>query len=175
MIRVGSHMKSLVQTVVLMVGMPGYFIGIFLDIIHIIHNSLLKFLNIIQSLKTKWIWILIPLFIVYCSNHQIIWIFVETLNRTGEDEPKPGQLQSGHHVICGADVLAIYPSMDAETTAETVRWETIRSKVRLEGVNWIEATRHIAINFTKFETKSMIFCQAEGIQRIPGWGWGGRI
>ena len=52
-------------------------------------------------------------------------------------------------------MLAICPSMDAETTAETVREETIRSKVRFEGVNWLEATRHIAVNFTKFVTKKM--------------------
>ena len=68
---------------------------------------------------------------------------------------KPGQLQSGNHVIIGSDVVALYPSLDTETTAECVREETIKSDINTEGVNWKEATRYIAVNVNKFEARRM--------------------
>ena len=72
------------------------------------------------------------------------------LNKT---KPKP--LQGGDHVIVGADVIGLYPSLDAEQTAEAVRKETINSEVSFEGVNHKEALRYIAVNCDKFEIRKM--------------------
>ena len=54
--------------------------------------------------------------------------------------------------------MAMNPSMDA--SAECVRKEVIKSRVRFEGVNWLEATRYIASNRSTFEARQM------GVQNV---------
>ena len=58
-------------------------------------------------------------------------------------------------MVCGADVVGMYPALEAETTSEAIRQEVIRSRIRYEGVNWSNATRYIAANSTEFETRQM--------------------
>ena len=66
-----------------------------------------------------------------------------------------GHLQAGPHVVIGADVIGLYPALDAEKSSEAVREETIKSGIEFEGVDWEEATTYLAINLDKFERKRM--------------------
>ena len=50
-------------------------------------------------------------------------------------QTEPGQLQSGSHVIERADGVGLYPNLDNEISVEAVREATIRSNVKMEGVN----------------------------------------
>ena len=68
---------------------------------------------------------------------------------------KVASLQTSGLVVCGADVVGMYPALEAETTSEAIRQEVIRSRIRYENVNWPEATRYIAANSTEFETRQM--------------------
>ena len=68
---------------------------------------------------------------------------------------KIGHLQAGPRVIVGADVVSLYPSLDAEESSEAVREEVENSKVEFDNVNWEEATTYIAINNNRYEARKM--------------------
>lgn len=68
---------------------------------------------------------------------------------------KPGSLQSGNHIIVGAAIIRLYPSLDAEISAETIRNETILSDINFMGVNWREAHRYVVVNNDIFEIRKM--------------------
>ena len=71
------------------------------------------------------------------------------------EEPIQGKLQMKNHVLIGADVVGLYPSLDAELSAEAVREETVRSEIKFKGINNKEALRYIAVNCDKFEARRL--------------------
>ena len=56
-------------------------------------------------------------------------------------------------VLVGADVCALYPSMDPVRTGEVVREETIRSKIIWQGMDWRECLKYLKMNLTPYQAK----------------------
>ena len=57
--------------------------------------------------------------------------------------------------MIGADIEALYPSLDPTRTGEAIRLETIRSEVKWVGVDWAEALKYLKINLTPYKAKQL--------------------
>ena len=58
-------------------------------------------------------------------------------------------------MVVGADAVSLYPSLDTESTSESVRMEVIESKMKFEGVIMFEAGKYVAMNTQPWERRQM--------------------
>ena len=63
-------------------------------------------------------------------------------------------------VIIGADVEALYPSLDTEECARIVKAETLRSKIRWNDLDYLEGARFIALN------RTADWCRQSDLRRV---------
>ena len=64
-------------------------------------------------------------------------------------------LQIDGLTVVGADVVGLYPNLNADITAEAIRLEVVESEAKFEGVNYFEAGKYIAINTQPWEARKM--------------------
>ena len=57
-------------------------------------------------------------------------------------------------VIIGSDVEALYPSLEGQRVAMIVYEAILRSKVKWQKIDYMEATRYIALNWTAEQCRS---------------------
>ena len=62
--------------------------------------------------------------------------------------------------IIGADVEALYPSLDRDGSAKIVEQEVLRSTIRWEDLDYLEGARLIVLNM------SAQYCRSHGLQRV---------
>ena len=62
--------------------------------------------------------------------------------------------------ITGADAKALYPSLKGRHTARVVRDAALKTKLRVEGMNWQEVARYVAMGYDPFEKRAL------GLERI---------
>ena len=62
--------------------------------------------------------------------------------------------------VIGADVEALYPSLDMKECARIVEIEVMRSTVKWEDIDYLEGTRMIALN------RSAQYCRSHPLQRV---------
>ena len=55
--------------------------------------------------------------------------------------------------IVGADAKCLYPSCEGKHSGRCVREAAMKSQLKVEGWNYIEAARYVAIGYDKFETR----------------------
>ena len=75
-----------------------------------------------------------------------------------EANPEDVQDFSVPMVLIGSDVAALYPNLDAEQVANIVYKAVLESKIKWENVDYLEATRYIALNWdeTRCRTSSLV-------------------
>ena len=69
-------------------------------------------------------------------------------------------VQTEEKVVIGADAEQLYPSLDAERSAKIVKEAAIKSKIKLEGINYNEAARYIVMNSSEAEIRT------SGLRRV---------
>ena len=74
---------------------------------------------------------------------------------TGCREEERDLQEEGGLVVVGADAVSLYPSLDTESTSESVRMEVIESKMKFEGVIMFEAGKYVAMNTQPWERRQM--------------------
>ena len=52
-------------------------------------------------------------------------------------------------VLVGSDVASLYPSLDAEKVAEIVYNAVLKSDIKWTNIDYVEATRYIALNWSE--------------------------
>ena len=57
-------------------------------------------------------------------------------------------------VILGFDVVSLYPNLDIEKVGERVKQAVLKNNIKWEGINYMEAVRYIALNWTEVQCKS---------------------
>ena len=62
--------------------------------------------------------------------------------------------------IVGADVVSLYPSLDDKTVAEIVYNSIMNTEIRFDNVNFKEAVRYLALNWSKAE------CRTSPLRRV---------
>ena len=85
----------------------------------------------------------------------------ESLNMVDQLNTALGRAEEAGHpcnkedlCIVGADVKALYPSLDAYTTGETIRREIIRSPIEFTDLEWKEMARYVAFTSDPHQHKS---------------------
>ena len=66
-----------------------------------------------------------------------------------ESLPEDVQDQSQPMVVVGTDVVNLYPSLDIGKVVDIVRDAVLQSRVSWEEIDYLEASRYIALNWTK--------------------------
>ena len=56
--------------------------------------------------------------------------------------------------MIGADVIGLFPNMTSVRTARITRDEVTKSPIPLEGMNYVEISRYIAITYDKWSGNS---------------------
>ena len=57
-------------------------------------------------------------------------------------------------VLIGSDVTSLYPSLDANKVAELVYNAVMKSDIKWTNIDYFEATRYIALNWTEEQCKN---------------------
>ena len=57
-------------------------------------------------------------------------------------------------VIVGTDVVNLYPSLDVEKVVGIIREAVIKSKVKWEEIDFLEAARYVALNWSAEKCKA---------------------
>ena len=63
-------------------------------------------------------------------------------------------------VLVGSDVVSLYPSLDADKVAELVYNAVLKTDIKWTNVDYIEATRYIALNWTEEQ------CNKSNLRRV---------
>ena len=63
-------------------------------------------------------------------------------------------------VLVGYDVESLYPSLDREAAIDIVKKLVYESDVKWSDVDWMEATRYIALNWTRDQ------CRLSNLRRV---------
>ena len=66
-------------------------------------------------------------------------------------------------VIVGFDVVSLYPNLDTSKVGNRVKQALLESTISWEGVNWTEAVRYIALNWTEER------CRSSKLRRVLPW------
>ena len=66
-------------------------------------------------------------------------------------------------VIMGFDVVSLYPNLDIEKVGERVRKTVLKSNIKWEGINYLEAVRYIALNWPEDK------CRQSKLRRVLPW------
>ena len=64
-------------------------------------------------------------------------------------------LQEPDLVLVGADIEALYPSLNPIRTGEVIRKETQESEVTWKGVDWGECLKYLRMNLTPFKARTL--------------------
>ena len=57
--------------------------------------------------------------------------------------------------MIGADIEALYLSLDPIRTGEAIREETMKSEIKWEGIDWHEALKYLRINLTPYQARTL--------------------
>ena len=76
-----------------------------------------------------------------------IWLSTEVLAEDLQDYQVP-------MVILGFDVVSLYPNLDTSKVGERIKGAVMKSNISWEGVNYMEAVRYIALNWTEDRCRS---------------------
>ena len=79
---------------------------------------------------------------------------------TMESLPEDVQDQSIPMVVVGTDVVNLYPSLDIGRVVEIVKYAILHSGVSWEEIDYLEASRYIALNWTKKQ------CDGSSLRRV---------
>ena len=66
-------------------------------------------------------------------------------------------------VILGSDVVSLYPNLDINKVGDRVKEAVLSSNIKWEGVNYLEAVRYIALNWTEDK------CRGSKLRRVLPW------
>ena len=66
-------------------------------------------------------------------------------------------------IILGSDVVSLYPSLDIREVGLRVKEAVLNSTVKWEGVDYLEAVRYIALNWTEDQ------CRSSNLLRVLPW------
>ena len=83
----------------------------------------------------------------------------------GSNEVNPEDLQDFQvpMVVMGSDVVALYPSMDTKGVGDVVREAVRKSDIDWRGVDYMEAVRYIALNWTEEQ------CRGSKLRKVLPW------
>ena len=84
------------------------------------------------------------------------WLSTEVLQEDLQDYQIP-------MVILGFDVVSLYPSMDISRVGDKVKEAVLKSSISWEGINYMEAVRYIALNWTEAQ------CRTSKLRRVLPW------
>ena len=74
--------------------------------------------------------------------------------------PEDIQDQSAPMVVIGTDVINLYPSLDIGQVVEEVREAILDTGIKFEDVDYLEAARYVALNWSESQ------CIRSGLRRI---------
>ena len=66
-------------------------------------------------------------------------------------------------IFLGSDVVSLYPSLDIREVGLRVKEAVLNSTVKWEGVDYLEAVRYIALNWTEDQ------CRSSNLLRVLPW------
>ena len=77
--------------------------------------------------------------------------------------PEDLQNYSVPMVIVGSDVISLYPNLKVEKIVERVEQEVLKTDLKFENVDYLEAARYLVLNWTEKEVKT------SGLRRVLPW------
>ena len=80
-----------------------------------------------------------------------------------EVNPEDLQDYQAPMVVMGFDVVSLYTNLDTSKVGERVKQAVLESNISWEGVNYLEAVRYIALNWTEEK------CRSSKLRRILPW------
>ena len=84
------------------------------------------------------------------------WVSTEALPEDIQDYQIP-------MVVLGFDVISLYPNLDMGKVGERVKEAVLKSNISWEGINYMEAVRYIALNWTESQ------CRSSRLRRFLPW------
>ena len=66
-------------------------------------------------------------------------------------------------VLLGMDVVSLYPNLDMEKVGDRVKEAVKKSKIKWEGINYMEAVRYIALNWSEEK------CRGSNLRKFLPW------
>ena len=66
-------------------------------------------------------------------------------------------------VVVGSDVVSLYPNLDVEKVVIRIEEEVRRTDIQFENVDYLEATRYLALNWTHEQ------CMRSPLKRVLPW------
>ena len=84
------------------------------------------------------------------------WLSTEVLPEDLQDYQRP-------MVVLGMDVVSLYPNLDIEKVGDRIREAVMKSPISWEGINYMEAVRYIALNWSEDK------CRTSTLRRVLPW------
>ena len=93
------------------------------------------------------------------------WDFRDGERIITSEEALPEDLQDYQvpMIILGSDVVSLYPNLDIREVGLRVKEAVLNSTVKWEGVDYMEAVRYIALNWTEDQ------CRSSNLRRVLPW------
>ena len=66
-------------------------------------------------------------------------------------------------VVMGFDVVSLYPNLDISKVGNRVKQVVLESNITWEGINYMEAVRYIALNWTEEK------CRSSRLRKVLPW------
>ena len=83
--------------------------------------------------------------------------------RSSEVLPEDLQDYQVPMVVMGMDVVSLYPNLDINKVGEKVKEAVLTSNIKWEGIDFMEAVRYIALNWSENQ------CRGSKLRRVLPW------
>ena len=71
-----------------------------------------------------------------------------------EEEKTPPNKQNDKLVLIGADVVQLFPSLEANHSSKLVNKSLLETKVQFDGINYVEVATYLAMELTEWQARS---------------------